>query len=212
MEKYFINGKIGYFDLGVKLDDYTEDIERIPGRCIFCSIPDRGLETLFLLWPRIKKCVPDASLVITSDYRLWGVDNPGNHQHRMQWLNQPDVIFLGKIERRELVREQLSAVCQPYPCTYEELFCISAAECQVSGAEPVTPPIGALSSTNKWGTVITGNPMDSEWQDHFVRATVNTIEQDKKIRKVHQRKAKKRFDWHKICEQWEQLIETGEFV
>lgn len=205
------NGKIGYFDLGVRLEDYDEPVERVPGRCIFCSVPDRGLGLLHKVWPRIKERAPEASLVITSDYRLWGVSNPGNHQYRTQWLHEPDVIFLGKIERKKLVKEQLAAACQAYPSIYEELFCISAAECQVSGAMPVTPPIGALASTNRWGTVVSGNPMSGDWQDQFVRAVVNSIEQNDRVRAINQEKARQRFDWNVICKQWENLIEKGSF-
>lgn len=205
------NGKIGYFDLGVKLDDYTEPVERIPGRCIFCSVPDRGLEVLHLLWPRIKEQVPEASLVITSDYRLWGTTNPGNQQHRMQWLHEKDVIFLGKIERAQLVKEQQAAVCQPYPCTYEELFCISSAECQVAGATPVTSTTGALISTNQYGTQIPGRISDADWQDQFVSTVVQTISTEDDARAAKQELAIKRFDWDVICNHWERLIETGEF-
>jgi len=205
------NGKIGHFDLGVRVDDYDNAPERIPGRCIFCSVPDRGLDVLHLLWPRIKERVPDASLVITSDYRLWGTNNPGNHRHRMAWLHSPDVAFLGKIEREQLVKEQAAAVCQPYPCTYEELFCISAAECEVAGALPVTSTTGALSTTNEFGTQIPGHLTDSQWRDQFIRSVVDTIGIDENIRAIKQKKASKRFDWHTICDKWEQLIETGEF-
>lgn len=205
------NGKIGYFDLGVRLEDYAGPAKRIPGRCIFCSVPDRGLDILYMLWPQIKEIVPHASLVITSDYRLWGISSPNNHHHRMRWLHQPDVMFLGKIERKQLVREQMAAVCQPYPCNYEELFCISAAECQVSGARPVTSPIGALSTTNKWGAVISGNPIDKAWQNRFVATVVEAIGADEDARRMEQEKARQRFDWNRICEQWESLIEKGKF-
>jgi glycosyltransferase involved in cell wall biosynthesis len=158
------NGKIDYIDLGVRLDDYNQEIEKIPGRCIFCSVPDRGLEILRMMWPKIKRDAPHASLVITADYRLWGAPGPRNHQHRMSWLHQEDVVFLGAIPRRELVREQLAAQVHSFPCTYEELFCISAAECQVAGALPVTSNIGALETTNKYAA-ISGNPFQSSWQE-----------------------------------------------
>ena len=205
------NGKIGYFDLGVRLDDYELETEKIPGRCIFCSVPDRGLDMLYALWPRIKERVPEASLVITSDYRLWGVDNPNNHGHRLKWLHQKDVIFLGKIPREQLVKEQAAAVCHPYPCTYEELFCISSAECQVAGAFSVTSTTGALQSTNEFGSRIAGNLIHKSWQDNFVTTVCDSMTIDPDTRQEQQQQARRRFDWHRICEQWEQLIETGEF-
>lgn len=203
------NGKIDYIDLGVKLDDYDQQIEKIPGRCIFCSVPDRGLDILHQLWPKIKEQAPEASLVITSDYRLWGSPTPRNHQHRLKWLHQQDVIFLGKIDRAQLVQEQLMAEVHSFPCTYEELFCISAAECQVAGAYPITSGTGALSTTNQFGTIIHGNLMEPIWHNQFVSEIVRVLHGEINSNGMSE-KARSRFDWNKICKQWEKLIETGE--
>lgn len=203
------NGKIGYFDLGVRQQDYWQEVEKVPGRCIFCSVPERGLSVLRSLWPHIKERAPHASLVITSDYTLWGAPNPLNHQHRLEWMHMPDVQFLGKIDRRRLAREQLAAECQPYPCTYQELFCISTAECQLSGAYPVTSDLGALPTTNQWGCVIPGSMMESDWQNDFVTQVANYLNGD--IRADTNHFTARRFNWQTICQKWEYLIETGEF-
>ena len=211
------NGKVGHIDLGVRLGDYDQDIEKIPGRCIFCSVPDRGLELLHAMWPQIKERVPHASLVITSDYRLWGGNNPNNHRHRLSWLHQEDVVFLGKVERARLVQEQLAAECHSYPSTYDELFCISAAECQVAGAWPVTTTTGALKTTNEWGTITGANLAGKEGQWTFVSAIANYLSMLERPRRAEeteamQKQARIRFDWQRICGQWERLIETGEFA
>lgn len=201
---------IGYFDLGVRVEEYQQDVEKVPGRCIFCSVPDRGLEVLWLLWPKIKERVPSASLVITSDYTLWGAPSPLNHHHRLKWLGMNDIEFMGKIPRKQLVIEQLKAVCQPYPCTYEELFCISTAECQVAGAVPVTSALGALPTTNQWGAMFDGSIIESSWQRSFINATCAYL-QGETIQDMRQ-EAARRFDWNTICHQWEHLIETGEYI
>lgn len=207
--------KIGYIDLGVRLHDYDSATEKIEGRCIFCSVPDRGLKTLARLWPKIKESAPYASLVITSDYRLWGKHmGPDNHQHRMEWLNHDDVAFLGKVKRHDLVKLQSEAVCMPYPMTIgngviEELFCISAAECQVSGAIPVTTTFGALESTNEWGVQIDGMPIGADFDNRYVDAVIETLEMEPAARQDRMKAARRRFDWDGICEQWERLISEG---
>jgi glycosyltransferase involved in cell wall biosynthesis len=209
--------KIGYLDLGVRLGDYDQrpqGVEKIPGRCIFCSVPDRGLHLLRVMWPKIKEAVPHASLVITSDYTLWGAA-PLNHEHRLSWLGQPDVIFLGKVERGQLVREQLAAECMPFACVYDELFCISAAECQVAGAAPITSDFGALPTTNEWGRVVRGNPLDGNWQREFVDTVVGVLSDKEKLAAMSfyaRHEARRRFGWGRICQSWEHLIETGEFA
>lgn len=201
---------IGYFDLGVRVKEYQQDVEKVPGRCIYCSVPNRGLEILRMMWPRIKERVPNASLVITSDYTLWGSPNPLNHEHRLNWLGVDDVEFMGAIPRKQLVQEQLKAVCQPFSCSYEELFCISAAECQVAGATPITSDLGALPTTNQWGTVLGRNLLDNSWQNGFVDA-VCAVFNGWYDREMSQ-KAIARFDWQTICGQWEHLIATGEYA
>lgn len=203
---------IGYFDLGVRVEEYDQPIEKVPGRCIFCSVPNRGLEVLRLMWPKIKERVPNASLVITSDYTLWGSPSPLNQEHRLNWLHQADVQFLGKVPRKQLVEEQLRAVCQPYPCNYEELFCISTAECQVAGAYPVTSAMGALPTTNEWGAVLWNNILGSDWQADFVKIVEIVLSDSVKSKERVQGKARARFDWQNICTQWEHLIATGEYA
>jgi len=205
------DGKIGHIDLGVRLADYTEPIERVPGRCIFCSIAERGLEVLYGIWPKIRHLRPDASLVITGDYRLWGSKSPGNHHHRMAWLHVPGILFLGAIPRTKMVEQQMMAQVHSYSCTYEELFCISAAACQVAGAAPVTRDTGALRTTNEIGAELTGNATDPEWQRRFAQLVVKMMELPDSERAKMQERARARFDWNRICGQWEQLIETGEF-
>lgn len=200
------DSKISHIDLGVRLNDYLKEEKRIAGRCIYCSVPDRGLDVLLNCWPLLKEQRPDASLVITADYRLWGNPSPGNHQHRLQWLHQPDVIFLGKIPREQLIKEQLRAQVHTFPNTYEELFCISAAECQVAGALPVTSSIGAVQTTNEWGTIIEGMPGNGKWQNAFVDAVIETMDLDDFERGQKQRAAANRFDWEIICDEWERLI------
>jgi glycosyltransferase involved in cell wall biosynthesis len=204
--------KIGYFDLGVRVAEYDQPIEKVPGRCIFCSVPERGLEVLRLMWPKIKERVPNASLVITSDYTLWGSPNPLNQEHRLNWLHHKDVAFMGKIPRNELVEEQLKAEVMSYPGTYEELFCISAAECQVAGAVPVTSNLGALPTTNQWGVVLSGNLLGGEWQAQFVNEVCNQLKHGNVMDRVMQRESRTRFDWNTICRQWEHLIATGEYL
>lgn len=204
------NGKIGYIDLGVRLGDYNaQEIEKVPGRCIYCSVPDRGLDVLRSVWPRIKERVDYASLVITADFRLWGAASPRNHKYRLEWLGLEDVTFLGKIERRRLVEEQQKAEVHPYPCIYDELFCISSAECQVAGAVSVTSEMGALRTTNEWGVRLAGNPASPAWQEEFVELVVEAIETEGPLPELGG--PRKRFDWQRICEEWERLIEMGEF-
>jgi glycosyltransferase involved in cell wall biosynthesis len=194
--------KVTYIDLGVRSDiDGTKADERIPGRCIISSVQDRGLHILRPLWDRIVQAVPHASLVITGDYRLWGNLTANNGRHRAQWLNASNVVFLGKIPRQNYVDELRASVLMPYPCIFDELFCVSVAEAQRAGVWTITPDIGALATTNTCD-VIPGQATNAAWQNQFVDRVVDILEMgsDSPV-PDHQ----ERFDWNTICEQWEAL-------
>jgi glycosyltransferase involved in cell wall biosynthesis len=189
--------------------DYPAQPEKIAGRCIFCSVPDRGLQLIPNLWPTIKEAVPDASLVITSDYRLWGSQNPLNYEHRLRLVGQEGIVFLGAVPRPQLIALQSAAQVHLYPCTYDELFCISAAECQAAGAYPITSAMGALETTNEFGVTFTGHPEDLAWQKEYTAAVIELLSNQASLTTRAEdcmRRARARFSWDKICDKWEKLL------
>jgi glycosyltransferase involved in cell wall biosynthesis len=213
-ERYHIPlTKMGHIDCGVRLEEYQEsEIQRIPGRLIYCSIPDRGLTVLHAAWALIKRDVPEASLVITSDYTLWGAA-PNNQNHRLMWARADGVSFLGKVPRRQLIKLQRQAEILAYPSIYEEMFCISAAECQVAGALPVTSGVGALPTTNEFGIIIAGSPKMPAFVNQFASRIVGLLTREHEYlverRKAAMAGAARRFDWNVIAERWEKLFEEG---
>ena len=205
---YGIEG-VEVIDLPVRVLDYEDFVPsmKVPNRLIFCSVPDRGLSILATAFPAIKSQIPDATLSITSDYRLWGVGNSRNEGYVRKFLGMSGVRFLGAVSRRELIQEQMQAVVQAYPCTYDELFCYSVAECQIAGAYPVTPPTGALRTTNM-GKLIGGNPHDHRWVETFIESVVETLRDPKLVEKQMevQIKAQERFSIEKILNEWEKVF------
>lgn len=192
-------------DLPVRTWDYEPVIDKVKNRCIFTSVPDRGLATLQTMWARIKAQIPDISLVITSDYRLWGCEAPRNDKFRMSFLGMPDVIFLGAVPRRQLVQEQLKAEILTFPCSYEELYCYAVAEAEVAGAIPVTSGMGALPTTNM-GLLVSENP---NFETNFVNTVLDLLKNPaKKVElasKIRQQ-ALERFSIDKILKIWDEKV------
>lgn len=199
------HSKLHYIDLGVRVNEYGGNVERIPHRAIFCSVPDRGLQVLNPLWSRIVEQVPDASLVISSDYTLWNSPDPGNYSHRLNWLSSPNVQFLGNVPRRDLIVLQQQAEVLLYPNIYEELFCVSLAECQVAGAIPVVSEIGALKTTFMYGHQIDGNPTTPDFSERFIAAAIYAFN-NPSCREEGMKASRERFDWDKIAASWESKI------
>jgi glycosyltransferase involved in cell wall biosynthesis len=202
--------KITYMDLGVRLQDYPLNIEKIQNRFIFCSVPERGLKIIRHIWPQIKAALPDATLVITADHRLWGSHSPNNQAYRLDLLGQDGIVFLGAIERHKLATHQAQAQIHLYPAIYEELFCISSAECQAVGAYSVTSDIGALETTNEFGLIIPGDPNNPAWQKDYVNMVIALmLDQDSLTNKAEKgaKLARERFNWSRICDEWEGIID-----
>ena len=200
-------------DIPIRVWEYeNKNIEKIKDRFIFTSVPARGLDILLPWWNSIKKEIPDASLVVTSDYRLWGVScGMGNEAFIKQSLGLEDITFLSAVSRPKLVEEQLKAEINLYPNIYDELFCVAIAESQVAGAYPVTSEFGALRSTNM-GTIIRLDPRDGKAKKVYIDASVdalNKIHSGEIDVKALQQKAIERFHPDNILRQWEEKVFGG---
>lgn len=205
---YGINDAIS-IDLPVRTWEYETPVTKISKRCIFTSIPDRGVMELHAAWPRIVKEVPEASLVITSDWRLWAdwcTEEQIRH-FKLSYSHHPNVTYRGAVRRHELIQIQQEAEVHLYPCIFEEQFCISVAESQVAGVFPITSDMGALKTTNM-GTIVPGNPQEVDWQDRFVQEAVETLTNPyliEKQRYVHE-VARHRFSIQNILRQWDKIF------
>lgn len=196
-------------DLPVRTWEYQQKVEKIAKRCIFTSMPERGVMELHAAWPRIYKEVPEASLVITSDRRLW--TDYATDQDLMPWrlpyARHPNVTYRGAVKRSELVQIQMEADIHLYPCVFEEQFCIAIAESQVAGAFPITSDIAALQTTNM-GIKLSGHPQNSAWQDIFVAKAVELMTDPKLSQKQEwlREVSRKRFSIEKVLSHWEEKV------
>src|SRR3990167_9106596 len=157
--------------------------------------------------PAIKHSVPQASLVITSDYRLWGV-GPQNYRFRTMFFGMKDVTFLGAVGRKRLVQEQEMAEITAYPCRYEELFCYAIAESQYASNLTITSNVGALDTTNM-GIKVNGNPEDLMWRKKFIETVIEFLLDRNLLEKWRRElavKAADRFGIDSVSAQWNSLI------
>jgi glycosyltransferase involved in cell wall biosynthesis len=210
-EKTFI------LDHGIVEDDYygsctpTELPQKAGNRLLYCTVPCRGVEHLARLFPSIRRQVPDAELIITSDYSLWG-ESPGNEGYRRQFVNMAGVQFLGKVPREQLVRLQLSSKILAYPCVYAEGFCISAIECMAAGAVPVTTDYGALGTTiGDCGRLISGCPGQQVYDDTFVCTVVRLLKTEEEripLARSGRQRTFGKYTWRHIADSFEDIVDA----
>lgn len=197
-------------DLPVRIWEYDLGTKKVPYKCIFNSIPLRGIIQLAPIWKKVVSKVPEASLVITSDERLWNrtLSPEINMKYQIKMSSAPNVTYLGAINRKELIKHELESQLHLYPCVYEELFCISVAETQIAGAYPITSDCGAVKTTNM-GKIFPGNANDAKWQDEFVDYAVSLLNDQDALREMAkkvQEDALERFSLDNILEQWETKV------
>lgn len=193
-------------DLPVR-DDYNGTVEKIPKRCVYTSVPDRGSAQLNAAWALIIRDVPDASLVLTSDWRLWdaNIDKSILTPYRLPFAAHPNTSYIGAVCREKLIEYQMEANLLLYPCTYDELFCIAVAEAQVAGAIPITSQMGAVKTTNEFGIQIEGSPFEPLFIEKFRDAAVNLLNDPyiKDRQEDMKKKAKERFSLDRILDIWD---------
>jgi hypothetical protein len=160
------------------LEDYPAPLDRRGPALLYCSMPDRGLYYLKDLFPAIRRRVPDATLAITSDFTLWG-KAPAKDAFMRFFSGQAGVSYLGHVARATLLAEQRRARVMAYPCTFEEGFCIAAAECMAAGTVPVTTNGFALTTTvDDAGVLIDGRPRSWFYRRRFVNVVVKLLTDD----------------------------------
>lgn len=135
-------------------------VERIRGRFIYSSSPDRGLDDLLIRWPLIKEMCPEAELHVFYGWQyLDTVPQLRAFKQNVLALSRQEGVFMhGRVGQRELAKEFAKAQFWLYPsmlprqptqlsngADFHETFCISAVEAQMYGCIPITRAVGALS-------------------------------------------------------------------
>ncbi|MDA8065616.1 MAG: glycosyltransferase family 4 protein [Thermaerobacter sp.] len=202
-------GKLHTGFLGVSPAEYAAPARKVPGRLIYCSVPDRGAEHLAPIFGMIREAYPAASLVVTGDFRLWGRSDPGDAPYRATLAGVPGVRYLGKLPRRELVRLQGESVVHLYPCLVQELFCLASLECQAAGAPTVAPRIGALATTvadGVTGILLERSPhADPEGHRAFAEAVLALLRDPQRLQAMGEAahcRALSGFSWEAVAGDW----------
>jgi glycosyltransferase involved in cell wall biosynthesis len=198
--------------------------EKIPGRVIYCSSPDRGLHWLLQEWPAIRKAVPHAELRIF--YRLepwlrqWDTTPfyPAIEPLRqraiyieecLRRLKGHGVTVLDSVSRETIEHEMSVAECLAYPAnttTWSEGFSCTIAEACAAQAAPVITDCDALGSVY---ASIDPVPMQGDWVPVW-RDKVILVLTDSEFRADLNKRARalgESLTWRKTTDRLVKLIE-----
>lgn len=156
-------------------------------RLVYTSSPDRGLDVLLELWPRIREHAPEATFAWSYSpvyFRIAEQDPVvGAHAARVRELSdQPGVEPLGSLSQPALAKLMRSSLVlalpsynTPHQAVFCETSCIGAMEAQAAGLVVVASHWGALAETIRVGRLISGPAGSVEWRDALVREIVSGL-------------------------------------
>jgi len=160
---------------------------RAPHRAVYTSSPDRGLDFLLRIWPRVRKHVPDAELwyAYANVYNAVAQKMPqiaAFRDHVRELADQPGVTNMGSLTQPSVARSMLSAGVwlapswsTPTKSKFHETFCIGAVEAAAAGCHRVMSAWGALEErdeqdASEWVADKDGQLDEDEWVCAIVRA------------------------------------------
>lgn len=141
--------------------------EKISGRAIWCSSPDRGLHWLLSIWPSVRRAVPHAHLRVFYHLQSWLKhmleQDPIETDHsireqifRARYIDEvlgrlgpnSGIDLFDSVSRRRISEEQATAQITPYTCDppgiWTEGFSCSLMECCAARSGVIVPETDAL--------------------------------------------------------------------
>lgn len=202
---------------GIDISRYVEEEEKIPHSVIYSSSPNRGLDTLLTMWPKVREKFPDATLRIFYGWNTFFALEKSNPAS-LVWMNQikdkmdsladQGVINMGRVSQDELAKWQKKSTVWAYPTMFPEISCITAMEVQAAGCVPVCTDYAALSETVQWGQKIPSPISRPKNKENFLEDLLIMMNPtDDKYQENEMKKwAKETFNWDSITEQWHNLV------
>jgi glycosyltransferase involved in cell wall biosynthesis len=143
---------------------FEAKIQKIPYKFIFSSSPDRVLDNLLTIFPKIQEKYTSAELHIFGNESLLTRDT-------LRTISQYDYIKLhGRVSQQKISREYLSSDVWLYPTEFKETYCITALEAQVSKVLCVCTDLAGLSDTvSSRGVLVKGKASTRRFQNEILR-------------------------------------------
>lgn len=193
--------------------------EKITKRFIYSSLPERGLLHMVKdIWPKIHEGIPGSQLVVCG-YDISSVSKAITsdvHQIRNQcnalMAANKSVVNVGSLTKTQLYSMMKSSDAMLYPCTFPEIFCITAVEAQGCGIPVVTSDMFALSETvsAENGALVKGS--GSEYVNNFVEAAIRVGKDEELQQKVKTSGPawvrSQGYEWNRIAASWNEKFST----
>lgn len=200
---------------GFDPDLIPEDVQKIPGRVIHVSRPERGLMPLLKMWPALRAKVPHATLAVCRYSSMYDKDGWGQYcafaDREVERVNTEvgGIIQLGELSKPDLYREIAQAQVMWYPGVkdFGETSCVAAIEAQACGTPIVASYKGALPETAPHAWLTDGDAMSPEYQLKSVADVAGFLESAWNT-DAYGRRHVESYTYDVIAGEWESDIEA----
>jgi glycosyltransferase involved in cell wall biosynthesis len=208
---------------GISFDRFSDiKVEKNPYRLHWSSSWDRGLDNVLYLWPFIKDQIPEAELHCYYGVFNWRqnciANNDVNGLKKIEELEelvkQPGVFTYGRIGQKELAIEISKASLLLYPTSFEETFCITSIEAQISNVVVIASNYAGLKTTLKNSAILLGDgskywAYTKEGREEFLKETISILKDRKKWNEWADRGVEnaKKYSWENCAKHWVSIFE-----
>lgn len=191
--------KISVIGNAIDPSTFSGTPEKVKGKFIYSSAPERGLLELLKNWPKIKTIMPHATLDIYSPgYSI------ANHTD-YSFNKFKEVTCHGSVDQKTLHNAMLRAEYWCYITDYEETYCITALEMQYAKVLPIVTKVAALKETVNSGVILERN--ETNWNQAIqILGTLSSGLKDKSINDAY--KWSKQQTWNVRSYDWKNILES----
>lgn len=188
--------------------------KKVPYKCIYASSPDRGLDILLEMWPKIKGKFPLATLDVyygfTKTYDEIHKDDYNWTKYKlkvMEMLKQPGITYYGRVGHQEIADAFMQSEFLLYPTAFKEISCITAMKSQAGGVYPITTNLAALDETVQYGIKIKGDINKPEVKEEYLDAVLKAMEENHNKEREEMREwALSTYSWSNVAKSWDKLF------
>ena len=185
---------------GVNLADYEGYVplgDRVPGKMLWTSNPDRGLHVAARILQNLRKRWPELTLHVFGRAAVYGWDQGQEVPYYPAAADMEGVVFHEPVSKTRLALELKTAWALFYPTTWPETYCIATLEAQAAGTPVIAAPFGALPETVKGGILgydfedaVEGMMVDNTWENYSTAGIEHASTRD----------------WDDRAREWEDMI------
>ena len=197
-----LKSKITLINNGIDVDNFPNIHNKVKNRFIYTSRPDRGLDILLQLWPKIIDVIPDATLSIAS----YGSFPSNSKETSLKNIidSYENIHYHGQLVSDRLYEEMSIAEYWLYPTSWPETSCITALEMLMSKVICLYYPVAGLPYTlDKYGIQVS--------QGTEIETIVKLNESDKDIIRENGRLYAESCSWKNRCDTWNKLLNIDRF-